>query len=79
VKRLREEGHRVLDDPLICESVLRQRAVVDAARSTTQQRRAQARRPDVATETLTVVSGTQPIAEVDYSDLPGYPVEEWRS
>ena len=41
VKRLREEGRRAIDDPLICESVLQQRALVDAARSTTQQRRAQ--------------------------------------
>jgi putative transposase len=79
VKRLREEGHRVLDDPLICESVLRQRAVVDTARSTTQQRRAQARRPDAATEALATVSGTHATAEVDYSDLPRYPVEEWPS
>jgi hypothetical protein len=62
-----------------CETVLRQRAVVDTARSTTQQRRAQARRPDAATETLAAVSGTHAIAEVDYSDLPGYPVEEWPS
>jgi putative transposase len=80
VKRLRAEGHRMLDDPLIFESVLEQRAVVDRARTTTQQRRAQARRPDTAIETPVTLSQPQPTTtELEYRDLPRFYVEEWPS
>lgn len=79
VKRLRAEGHRALDDPVIFKSVLDQRAVVDAARSTTQQRRAQARRPEGVTGTLPAQSQSASTAEVDDGDVRPYPVQEWPS
>jgi putative transposase len=78
VKRLQHEGHRAIDDALIFKTVLHQRVLVDTARSTTQQRRAQARRPETA-NAPTTSAVTDASGEPDYSDLPPFPVQEWPS
>jgi putative transposase len=75
--RLQAAGHRAIDDTLIFKSVEEQRAIVDSARrTTTQQRRALARRPRDAAA-LGPPLRTDPRDEPDYSHLPPYPVEEW--
>ena len=77
IKRLRADGRRLVDERLIFETALAQRALVESARKATRKRRTEGRHP-LRQRTAAATSGAGDSAPAsDFGDLPPFRVEEW--
>lgn len=77
MKRLRAEGRRLVDERLIFETALAQRALVESARNSTRKRRSKERRQLLQQTTAAAPDAADSAPACDFGDLPPFRVEEW--
>jgi putative transposase len=77
MKRLRTEGHRLVDERLIFDTAMMQRKLVDSARKSTRKRRNKERRQHLQATNTDTQASSDLAQSSSYSPLPPFEVEEW--